>query len=97
MNLHLGPQKMNQKCGKSKIRKPEIGIVLYIKVVNLLNKNSICEMTASNMTRIKNGSTKNFVVIRITHNIISVTLEVLMVVTIKIYCLLRCYVVQSGA
>jgi len=36
----IGPQKMNQKCGKSKTAKPAIGIELYIRIAILLNKNS---------------------------------------------------------
>jgi hypothetical protein len=50
---------MNQKCGKSKVAKPEIGIVLYKRMASLLNKNSTCEMTSSNIKRIKNRS-QNF-------------------------------------
>jgi hypothetical protein len=52
MSLQLGPQKMNQKCGKSKTAKPAIGIVLYIKMAFMLNKNSTCEMVSSNINRI---------------------------------------------
>jgi hypothetical protein len=52
MSLQLGPQKRNRKHGKSKTAKPAIGIVLYIRMAILLNKNSTCEMTSSNINRI---------------------------------------------
>jgi len=52
MSLQLGPQKMNQKCRKSKTAKPAVGIVLYIRMAILFNKNSTCEMTSSNINRI---------------------------------------------
>jgi hypothetical protein len=47
--MQLGPQKMNQKCGKFKTAKPAIGILLYKRMAILLNKSSTCEMTSSNI------------------------------------------------
>jgi alanine-alpha-ketoisovalerate/valine-pyruvate aminotransferase len=57
MSLQLGPQKMNKKCGNSKTAKPVTVTVLYIRMAILLNKNSTCEMTSSNINK-TNGSKK---------------------------------------
>jgi hypothetical protein len=84
---------MNKKCGNSNTAKPAIAIVLYIRMVILLKKNSTREIISSDINRIKMEIKKLYAYVRITHNIIPVRLEFLMVVTIKNYYLLRCYVV----